>query len=151
MHRTILIMVLSLACCCGAFAKDLDMSKFAGLWEVNFDATMEEAKKSPKYDEKMAERLPDMVKRLMAVMKVRLNDEEMVYLRGTREMAIPYRFKSSDDKSVTVSMTQGPSEATTVVFTLIGGKHMNFKSSASDDMHYYVWQKSTVEKKEETK
>ena len=145
MRKIMLVMVLSVVWGCGAIDEDLDMSKFTGLWEVDFDRTMEEGKKSPKYDEKMATRLPDMIKRMMATMKVKLTDTEMIYLRGTKEVVIPYTVDSSDQKSVTVTMKQGPEEAT-AVFTLIDGMYMNFKTSASDDMHYYVWKKGTEKK-----
>jgi len=131
-------------------AKDMGIAAFAGLWEVDFDRTMEEGKKSPKYDKTTAERMPDMIKKMMAMMKVKVTDKEMVYLRGTRKMAFPFAVKSSDEKSVTGTMKLGPNEAT-VVFTLIDGVYMNFKSSASDDMDYYVWKKSTGSRTEEQK
>ena len=145
MRKIMLVMVLSVVWGCGAIDEDLDMSKFNGLWEVDFDRTMEESQKSPKYDEKTATRMPDMIKRMMANMKIKLTDKEMIYLRGTKEVVIPYTLKSSDQKSVTVTMKQGPEEAS-AVFTLIDGKYMKFKSSASDDMHYYVWKKGTEKK-----
>ena len=145
MRKIMLVMVLSVVWGCGAIDEDLDMSTFTGLWEVDFDRTMEEGKKSPKYDEKMATRMPDMIKRMMATMKVKLTDKEMIYLRGTKEVVIPYTVNSSDQKSVTVTMKKETEEAT-AVFTLIDGEYMNFKASASDDMHYYVWKKGTEKK-----
>ena len=145
MRTVIMVMALSAVWGCGANVEELDMSKFTGMWEVDFDRTLEEGKKSPKYDETMATRMPDMIKRMMATMKVKLTDKEMIYLRGTKEVVIPYTVKSSDHTSVTVTIKQGPEEAT-AVFTLIDGNYMNFKSSASDDMHYYVWKKGTEKK-----
>lgn len=150
MRKVMLTMVLCMAGCSGVLAGDLGMSNFIGLWEVDFDRTMEEGKKSPKYDDKMAERMPAMIQRMMKKMTIKFTDKEMIYFMGTNEVTFPYSIKSSDSTSVTVSMKQGSNEAT-VVFTLIRGKYMNFKSSASDDMDYYVWKKGTKKKVEENK
>ena len=141
MHKAMLTMVLSLVCGCGGQSGDLDVSKFIGVWEVDFDRTMEESKKSPKYDEKMAERMPALIKRMMGTMTIRLTDKEMVYRRGTKDIAHPYSVKSSDENSVTITVKQEANEIT-IAFTLIDGEYMSFKSSASDDMNYYVWKKS---------
>jgi hypothetical protein len=147
MRKAILTMVLSVVCISGALAGNLKISKFVGLWDVDFDRTMEEAKKSPKYNEKEAERMPAMIKRMMGKMKIKLTDKQMIYVRGTKEVVFPYSVKSSDDKSVTIEIRKGDDTAT-VAFILIDGKYMNFKSSASDDMHYYVWKKGAVKKTE---
>lgn len=149
MRKVILAMALSAIWCSTTLAANMDMSKFVGQWEVDYDRTLTEGKKSPKYNEKMAERMPAMIKRLMAKMKIKLTEKEMTYIMGTKEMKLPYSVKSADAKSVTISIKQGQKEVT-VVFTLIDGKYMNFKSSGSDDMHYYVWKKGT-EKKAEAK
>ena len=142
MRKAILAMVFSAIWCSTTLAGNLDMGKLAGMWEVDYDRTMAEGKKSPKYDDKMAERLPAMVKRMMGRMRITLTDKEMIYVMGAKEMALPYTVKSSDANSVTVSAKQGTKEVT-VVFTLIEATYMNFKSSGSDDMDYYVWKRAT--------
>ena len=101
---------------------------------------MEASKKSPKYNKKDAERMPAMIKRMMGMMKIKLSEKEMIYLRGTRQMKAPFTIKSADKKSVTVVIKQGEQQIT-VIFTLLDKKYMNFKSSGSDDMDYYVWKK----------
>ena len=141
-QKTMVIMALSVICCSMTWAGDLNMDTFIGVWEVDYDRTLEESKNSPKYDEKMAERMPAMIKRMMGTMKIKLTEEEMVYARGAKEIKFPYTVKSSDAESVTISIAQEAAEIT-VVFTLVDEAYMGFKSSASDDMHYYVWAKAT--------
>jgi hypothetical protein len=148
MNKIILTLALSVVWSSTALAGNLEMTAFTGQWEVDFDRTMEEVKKSPKYDEAMAEQMPAIVKRMMSKMKIKITDQEMIYLLGTKEMALPYSVTSSDTESVTVSIQQGPEEVA-VAFTLIEGQCMNFKSSASDDMHFYVWKRSAGKKEQE--
>jgi hypothetical protein len=126
---------------CSAPPAPVDMTAFTGLWEVDFDRTMEAAKESPKYDEAEAARLPDMIKRLMAMMKVELTDSEMIYHRGEKAVAVPYTVSASDMTSVTVAVKQGAMEAT-LIFTQVDADTMRFKSSATDDMDYYVWKRA---------
>lgn len=138
MKRAILILMITMFVTGGITAADLKIDAFSGTWSVDFDRTMEEAKKSPKYD---GERVPAMIKRMMAKMKIDMTDKEMTYIRGAKEMKMPFTVKSSDDQSVTVSVKQGDQEAT-IKFTLIDGAFMNFNSSGSDDMDYYIWKKA---------
>ncbi len=141
MRYTILIALLALACGCTAPPANLNMTDFTGLWEVDFDRTMEAAKQSPKYDEAEAARLPDMIKRLMAMMKVEVTDSEMIYHRGEKAVAVPYTVSASDMTSVTVAVKQGAMEAT-LIFTQVDADTMRFTSSATDDMDYYVWKRA---------
>lgn len=140
MRHIMLIALLTLAWGCSAPPADLDINTFAGLWEVDFDRTMEAAKQSPKYNEAEAERLPEMIKRMMGMMKIELTSSEMIYRRGTKEVAIPFGVSASDGTTVTVTAKQGEVEVT-VVFTRLEEDGMSFKSSATDDMDYYVWRR----------
>ena len=117
------------------------MNKFLGLWHVDFERTMEAAKKSPKYSAKDAERLPAMVKKMVQMMQIKLANDSMSYVRGSREMNLPYRVKTASGDSATVSCSRG-NKTFDVRFTLIEGKYMNFKSTASDDMDYYIWKRT---------
>ena len=116
------------------------MHKFLGVWGVDFDRTMEAAKKSPKYSEQEAERMPKMIERMMGMMKIKLTDREMIYVRGSREMALPYTVKAASKQSTTVQFSQNK-KTFEVQFTLIDGKYMRFTSSGSDDMDYYIWKR----------
>lgn len=137
MRKLALTAVLLAVWCSIAVAEDLNMGSFTGLWEVNYARTMQEGKKSPKYDE---EHMPAMIKSMMSKMKIKLTDTDMIYLRGAKEIKLPFSVTASDADSVTVAVKQGDREVS-VMFTLIEQTCMNFKSSGSDDMDYYVWQR----------
>ncbi|MHC9538017.1 MAG: hypothetical protein AB9903_00710 [Vulcanimicrobiota bacterium] len=115
-------------------------SAFLGVWIIDYDKTMEEAKKSPKYSAKEAPVISEMIKRFMATMKIQFTEKEMVYLRGEKKNAIPYKVKSREG-SKTILSCKAPQKDFEVVVTIRKGGLMNFKSSASDDMDYYIWKR----------
>ena len=124
-----------------SLAGNNDMSQFLGMWRVDFERTMEAAKKSPKYSAQDAERLPPIIKRMMGMMAIELADSNMRYIRGSRETTLPYKVKAASGDSATVVFTHGD-KTFDVYFTLIDGNYMNFKSTGSDDMDFYIWKRS---------
>ncbi len=116
------------------------MERFLGIWVVDYEKTMEEAKKSPKYSPKDDARFAEVIQRMMATMKLQFTGDEMIYLRGDRKNAVPYTVKSSDGTKAALSCEAGGRHFD-VVLTLREGYTMNFKSSGSDDMDFYVWKR----------
>ena len=135
--RSFLTALLSLMILAG-HAAALDASKFVGLWEVDFDRTMEELKKSPKYKPEDIEKMPAMIKGMMARMKVKFSEKEFTFVQGGEEMSLPYTVKSETGASSVLAVKpEGKDETLTV--TLIDGKFLNVKSSDSNDLDYYIW------------
>ncbi len=58
-----------------------------------------------------------------------------------REIALPYEVTSAEGDQLTLSVMQGDQDVQ-VVFRLIESDVMSFKSSASDDMDFYVWKRA---------
>tara|TARA_R100000027_G_scaffold7146_1_gene5484 strand:+ start:2654 stop:3109 length:456 start_codon:yes stop_codon:yes gene_type:complete len=148
MINRIIIALLSYCSIASALQAD-EPIVFVGEWSVDFDRTMELAKESPKYSEKDAERMPATVQRMMKMMKIRITPEELAYLRGKKEMSLPYSILESTDTKAILSVPVRGQEVT-MTFTLIDDEFMNFTSSGSDDMDYYVWTKSTTQKESES-
>jgi len=121
-------------------ARAAGMETFLGTWVVDYGKTMEEAKKSPKYSPKDDARFAAAIQRMMATMKIQFTGDEMIYLRGDRKNAVPYTLKSSDGTKAAISCAAGGRHFD-VVLTLRKGDTMNFKSSGSDDMDFYVWKR----------
>ena len=140
MKKIICLIMSLLLWGCDKPTVELDMSSFAGLWEVDFDRTMEAVRQSPKYTEDMAEDMPEIVKRMMSKMKIQLTDTAMVSLFGSNSMAIPFTVTSATADHVTATVQEG-GQVATLDFFLIDQKYMTFKSSVSDDMHFYIWKK----------
>ncbi len=114
---------------------------FLGKWTVNYELTMEESKKSPKYQPERDKFIGLVIKNMVEKMKIEITAEEMIYSMGDNEQAAPYTITSTGDdgKSLTVTSQAGDKEVQ-ITFTLIDDKYMNFKSTGTDDMDYYIWQ-----------
>jgi hypothetical protein len=135
-----LLMLIAVFALCARPVYPQGTERFLGVWVVDYDQTMEEAKKSPKYQAKDAPLIAGMIKRMMATMKIEFTRNEMIYLRGDRKNAIPYTVKSGGGSKTTLSCTAGGRQFEVVV-TLREGTTMNFKSSGSDDMDFYIWKR----------
>ncbi len=114
---------------------------FIGNWTVSYELTMEESKKSPKYQPEIAEKMGMFIKNLVEQMKLEIAAEEMIYSLGDNERRVPYTVTSTGPggKSLTATSQAGDKEVQ-IAFTLIDDKYMNFKSTGTDDMDYYIWQ-----------
>ena len=55
-----------------------------------------------------------------------------------------FEVKETTPTSAVVSGVSGE-ESFTLTFTLIDSEYMNFKSSGSDNMAYYIWQRKILE------
>jgi len=114
---------------------------FIGKWTVNYELTMEESKKSPKYQPEVAQLIGMVIKNMAERMKLEITAEEMIYSKDDSKQPVPYTITSTDTagKSLTAASQAGDKEVQ-IIFTLIDDKYMNFKSTGSDDMNYYIWQ-----------
>ncbi len=138
------ILLLCMVCLnfsgCGSENKELSPENFYGTWEIDFDRSLMEIQKSPKYNEKTALQFPNIIKKYIKTMKLKITDSDFIYLVSNKENKTPYEFMSSTDESISLSMKIGSKE-TSVTLTLLNGNYMAYKSAATDDMDYYVWKK----------
>ena len=111
---------------------------FIGTWIIDYDRSLEEAKNSPDYTPAAAEKMPAFIKKLMEQMKLQITDSEIVYMMGENRQAMAYTIESQTATSLVANAHAGENRAS-MNFTLIDGQYMNLKSSASDDMTYYIW------------
>ena len=142
MRKLIVGIVLAVFWVPGALSEGMDIGEFVGHWEVDFDRTMEEVKKSPEYNPEDAEKLPKIVKRMMQRMKIRIEPDNVVYWMGKRQEAFPFTVTAASDTTVTAN-TEQHGKTATFVLTLVEGRYMNLKSSTSDDLDYYIWKPAT--------
>jgi hypothetical protein len=115
---------------------------FEGQWVPDFDRTMEEARKSPKYqpgDEKVSA----MLKRTLESMQLEVTADALVFSRGGRKQSLAYTVISTDPEaqSLTVSTGGDGDKGTEVTLRLLEGGFLNFKSAGSDDMDYFIWKR----------
>jgi len=115
---------------------------FVGKWVIHLERTMAESKKSPKYDEKDEAKMAGFFTSMMDSVGLEITGDKMIYARGDRKTAQPYKVKSRDDSAGKMTATsEAGGQKVEIAFTLIDGKYMNFKSSGTDDMDYYVWER----------
>jgi hypothetical protein len=137
--KTILITAIVVTLC-GADPLFADATRFYGTWQVDFERTMEESKKSPKYVPGDAERLPVIVKTMMNALTLKITGQAVTYVQGTRELSLPYRLERDDASTVLVVTQDG--KQFTLTLSLRDGQVMNVKSSGSDDLDYYIWKRT---------
>ncbi len=108
---------------------------------MNYDLTMEESKKSPKYQPEIAQLMGMVIKNMVEQMKLEITAEDVLYSMNDNKQSVPYTITSTDaaGKSLTAT-SQASDKEVQIIFTLIDDKYMNFKSTGSDDMNYYIWQ-----------
>ena len=124
-----------------AMAGDAGMGRFIGVWSVDYERTIEEARKSPKVSPEEIERMPAIIERMMASMSIEVNDAELVYVVGPRRSALPYTVKEVAGPTTTVVVSVKEQQAE-MRFTVVAGDRMMFKSSQTDDMDFYVWKRT---------
>jgi len=117
---------------------------FYATWEVDFERTLEESRKSPKFSQEDLVKMPDMIRKMMDIMKVRITKSEMIYLRGEKEIAYPFVVVEETENSARIECSVNE-QTFHIDFTLLDNKYMNFKSSGSDDMNYYIWKQTDIE------
>jgi hypothetical protein len=134
---TTLLLVSVITCASAVAGEEI---KFAGLWSLDIDRTMEDAKKSPKYTEKDAEIMASTIKRRAETMKLRITPSEVIYEMGKKKATLPYTIVQSSDESAVLS-TRAKDKDFTLSLQLIDGKFLKLKSSDTDDMDLYVWKR----------
>ena len=139
MRRIAVLAIVALLSPAVVPAAEPDMSRFLGSWSVDYDRTMERAKESPKFSEQ-DEKMSVMLQQLMEVMKMKITEREMVYIRGPKETPVAYMPKTQTKDVTTVSCSVGE-HSFDVNLSLIDGAFLSLKSSGSDDMDFIVWKR----------
>lgn len=141
MKNTLFVsIVLLLTCILSPAATADDTSVFVGEWTINTAKTLEAGKKSPKYNPDDQAIVEKVVNRMAKVLKLKVTPQEMIYLQKGKEIKFPYTATQST-KTKMVAQASIQDKQVTITFTLIDGKWMNMKSTGTDDMDYYIWQR----------
>lgn len=109
-----------------------------GTWVIDIPRTLANAKTSPKYTEQDAARLPGQLKLLRNLMKIEITAKSVVTFRGDRSQSLAYHVESSANNQVVLTGS-ARGQAVTLTFTLMDGDVINMRSSATDDMDYFIW------------
>ena len=99
-----ILFLVVILCACNSTDKK-GMQNFYGEWVVDFDRTMEEAKKSPKYSEEDLQKIPDIIKRMMGSMEVQITESEFLFKRGNKSISNTYELVEESENSAQALFT----------------------------------------------
>ncbi|MFH1692194.1 MAG: hypothetical protein ABIC68_06510 [Candidatus Omnitrophota bacterium] len=114
-----------------------------GTWTVDYERSIEKAEKNPKYSAEELKNMPEIVKKMMATMKVRLRQSEMVFIKEGEEKSYPFSLVAESKNTARIEYNTGTKQYF-LNFTLTDKEHMYFKSSGSDDMDNYIWKRTDI-------
>ncbi|MCA9403244.1 MAG: hypothetical protein KC897_05630 [Candidatus Omnitrophica bacterium] len=123
-----------------AYAQPDTSERLKGTWVIDYNGTLEYAQTSPKYTPKEAAVLPGQLKLLRGLMKIQVTDTQVITHRGDRKQVVAYTTADADADRV-ILKTEARGQQVTLTFTFLPGGGMNMRSSATDDMDYFVWRK----------
>ena len=138
MDKFIILSVIAFLSVNTVFANDID--PFIGKWSVNVEKTFEEIQSSTKFNPENAETDKKILSSLAGLMRIELSNSSITYIRGKKSRVIPYKINSSTPSSFTAEVVINE-KSFTLSFRLLDGEFLNMKSTGSDDMDFYIWQK----------
>lgn len=118
-----------------------DIKPFIGQWGVDVPATLEEMKKSPKYNPEQAAQYAAHVKKMSGQLLLTVGESQINIDLDMRTRAIPYKVVNSTEKETQVAFDTGKQKGG-ITFTRIGKDRINFKFTEGDDLNIYVWKRS---------
>lgn len=116
-----------------------DMADYHGKWVLDLPATMEHAKQSPKYKAEEAAMIEQSLASRAAIMSLQIDDAQVAIVIGKRTIPLPYTLQSEDATGTKVGFTIGE-QSGVLTFSRVGEDRINFTSSLTDDMNFFVWQ-----------
>jgi hypothetical protein len=137
MIRMLMAMVVALACAGAARAQMPDALK--GTWVIDAEASTAYMKTSPKWTDKDAEHLPMIFKHLAGVVYI-FADNTIAVATGKERQTYAATLKSRDGNTY-VFDTKAGDQPITLTATLTAAGKLNVRSSATNDMDYYLWQR----------
>lgn len=121
-----------------------DVTTYHGEWKIDVPATMEHAKQSPKYKAEEAATIESSLTRRAEAMTLRIDDARVAIVLGQRTMPLPYTVQSDTDAETKLGFTAGK-QTGVLTFTRIGEDRINFTSSLTDDMNFFVWKSASAD------
>lgn len=116
-----------------------------GTWIVDATATEANMKTSPKWKAEGSKYLPTIMKRMSQVMYAFDDDTITVTMRGKKQ-PLKVALKHSEKKRYLFEGNVG-GRVITLTVTITGEGNLNIRSSATDDMDYYLWKHGRPDKK----
>ncbi len=140
MRAVFLALLLATVGGCGGQSSDLDMSTFYGEWEVETERTLKRVGASQEFGGVNGSESAAALRDLMPKLRIRITAQELAFIREGEAASFAYAVESSNPTSVTAQVAQSHQDVS-IVFALIEGQYMNYKSTASRRMDDLVWKR----------
>jgi hypothetical protein len=124
-------------------AERLDL--FIGTWRIDYDATLKEARKSPKYRPEEDKLVRKILRRTADSMTLSVTDSELAFASGDKASVIAYEITSQKAGQAILAYKNSDSDAT-ITLEIRGADMMNLRSSVTPDMDYYIWKRAKTRK-----
>ncbi|MBW2664449.1 MAG: hypothetical protein JRD93_21350 [Deltaproteobacteria bacterium] len=118
-----------------------------GTWIIDAEATETYIKTSPKWKAEDAKYLPTIMKRMSQVVYEFDDDSITVSMRGKKQ-PLQVALKQSEKKSYIFEGNVGD-KVFTLTVSITDEGNLNIRSSATDDMDYYLWKRGQPDNKAE--
>jgi len=142
MKKGIVTFLLGLLIAFSSTAAENGIKKFMGMWKVNYEKTLLEVKKSPKYKAKDEARMKHAIKKMLKRMTLTIKENELIFDMGKRKQILKSIKREYRNNNLIMFFEMGKKKIKfQVTFSLVEKKFLNFKSTASDDMNFYIWEK----------
>lgn len=142
LHAAVIGVVLGAVVASASIGAEMP-EELKGTWVLNQEATQEYVKQSPKWKAGDEKTLPLMLKAMSRIRYI-FSEKSVTVVIGERKQELPVTLKEhKDGKWVFTGAVEGKQFTLTVTLDKKG--NLNFRSSASDDMDYYLWQKAKKE------
>ena len=115
-----------------------------GTWIIDAKATETHMKTSPKWKAEDANYLPTIMKRMSQVVYEFDDDAITVSMRG-KKRPLQVVLKQSEKKMYTFDGNVGD-RVITLTVSITDKGNLNIRSSATDDMDYYLWKRGLPDK-----
>lgn len=135
---------LTLMLVCVAAPLLADVTTYHGEWKIDVPATMEHLKQSPKYKPEEAAMIEKGLARRAEAMTLQIDDARVAIMVGQRTIPLPYTVQSDTDSETKLGFAAGE-QTGVLTFTRIGEDRINFTSSLTDDMNFFVWKSASAD------
>ena len=148
MKKGILALMVGLLIAFSTNAAENGIKKFIGTWKVNCEKTLLEAKKSPKYKPEDEERMKKAIEKMLKSMTLVIKEKELIFDMGKRKQALKsIKVENKNDTLIMFFEVGKKKNKFQVTFSIVENRFLNFKSTASDDMNFYIWEKGKGDSK----
>ena len=142
MKRFIILFIIIFVTILSCSKQSVEM--LPGRWIVDYDRTMK-AVMNDKIWKDMSDMerdyFPDILMDTIKGFVMRIDDKALTFSMRGNDLSYPYIIEKEEGNSLILISDTGDEEVR-LIFRIIDRNHISFKSSATNDMDFYIWKRS---------